>query len=235
MSWKSVALVWAGLFLVCSGCVAEDSPPEGVSQRVFAEMPDEIDPSARYLLYLHGRIIEEQGVRPTHPRFGVYEYEETLETFADLGFVVISEVRPSGADVATWAERVAGQVKLLVGAGVPPEQITVVGFSKGGAIAIFTSSMLADDRLNFVFIGACGPWVEGQPDLVPRGRLLALRESSDDLVGSCSELFARGGNGGERREVVTDLGGGHGAFYRPRPEWVEEVMEWTAPGDRGSP
>jgi len=231
MSWKRLVLVWFGVVLVVSGCGAEDSSEEGTSRGVSAEMPSEIDPSARYLLYLHGRIIEEQGVRPTHPRFGVYEYEETLETFADLGFVVISEVRPSGADVATWAERVAGQVRELLAAGVPPENITVVGFSKGGVIAIFASSMIADANLNFVFMGACGPWVKGQPDLVPRGRLLALRESSDDLVGSCSELFARGGVGGERREVVTDLGGGHGAFYRPRPEWVKEVVGWTTLGE----
>lgn len=227
MSWKPFVLGWIGLFLVVCGCTAEGLPKE-TSRRIFGEMPDEIDASARYLFYLHGRIIEEKGVRPTHPRFGVYEYRAILETFADLGFVVISEVRPSAADVATWAERVGGQVRRLVSGGVPPEHITVVGFSKGGVIAIFASSALADDRLNFVFMGACGPWVEGQADLVPRGRLLALRESSDSLVGSCSELFARRGVGGESREVVTDLGGGHGAFYRPQPEWVQEVVAWAA-------
>jgi len=140
---------------------------------------------------------------------------------------VISEVRPSGADVATWAKRVARQVRRLVGDGIPPEHITVVGFSKGGVIAIFASSSLANDRLNFVFMGACGPWIKGQPDLVPRGRLLALRESSDDLVGSCSELFARSDVEGDRREVVTDLGGGHGAFYKPRQEWVDEAVVWA--------
>jgi len=229
MWYTRIVLVWGCLFLAALGCRAEDSGPARISGQIFAEMPDEIDPFARYLFYLHGRIIEEQGVRPTHPRFGVYEYEQILETCADLGLVVISEVRPSRADVAEWADRVAGQVRRLVGAGVPPEHITVVGFSKGGVIAIFTSSLLADDRLNFVFIGACGPWIAGQPDLVPRGRLLALRESSDELVSSCSELFARGGDGPDRLEVITDLGGGHGAFYRPQPEWLDEVVKWTAP------
>jgi len=231
MSGMRFAVVWIGLILIACGCLAEDSPPENMSRRIFSEMPSEIDPSARYLFYLHGRIIEEKGVRPTHPRFGIYEYEKILETFADVGFVVISEVRPSGADVATWANRVADQVRGLIAAGVLPERITVVGFSKGGVIAIFASSKLADDDLNFVFMGACGPWAKGQPDLVPRGRLLALRESADNLVGPCSELFARGGDGGERREVVTDLGGGHGAFYRPRPEWVQEVVDWAAAGE----
>jgi hypothetical protein len=231
MSCMRFALVWIGLFLVACGGVAEDSPPENASRRIFAEVPDDIDPSARYLFYLHGRIIEEKGVRPTHPRFGIYEYQEILGTFADLGFVVISEVRLSGADVPTWAERVARQVKRLIDGGVPPGHVTVVGFSKGGVIAIFASSALADDRLNFVFMGACGPWIKGQPDLVPHGRILAVRESSDNLVGSCSKLFDRSDADGDRREVVTNLGGGHGAFYRPRPEWVGEIVEWATTQD----
>ncbi len=230
MSWRPSALVWVGLFLVASGCVAEESPAEGETRRIFDEMPAEIDPAARYIFYLHGRIIEEKGVRPTHPRFGVYEYRKILETFADRGFVVISEVRPSGADAATWAGRVARQVRRLIDNGVPPHQITVVGFSKGGVIAIFASSALADDRINFVFMSACGPWVKGRPDLVPLGRLLALRDSTDNLVGACTELFARGSDGGVQREVVTDLGGGHGAYYRPHPEWINEVTAWAFAG-----
>jgi hypothetical protein len=231
MSWKLFALSWIGILLVVCGCAAQDSPVEGDTRRIHSDMPAEIDRSARYLFYLHGRIIEEKGVRPTHPRFGVYEYEEILEAFADAGFVVISEVRPSGADVATWSVRVADQVRRLIDGGVPPSHITVVGFSKGGVIAVFASSALADDRLNFVLMGACGPWVKGQPDLVPRGRLLALRELTDNLVGSCDELFARRGNRGAQLEVVTDLGGGHGAFYTPRPEWVDEVVEWATFGE----
>ena len=227
MSCMRFALVWMSLFLISCGCFAEDLPAENVTRQIFSEMPDEIDASARYLFYLHGRIIEQKGVRPTHPKFGVYEYQEILEAFADLGFVVISEVRPSGADVPTWAERTAGHVKKLTGAGVPPEHIAVVGFSKGGVIAIFASAALAEDRLNFVFMGACGPWLKGKPDLVPHGRILALRESSDNLVGSCSKLFDRGDAEGDRREVVTHLGGGHGAYYRPRPEWVDEVVGWA--------
>jgi hypothetical protein len=113
---------------------------------------------------------------------------------------------------------------------VPPERITVVGFSKGGGIAIVASSVLADDRLNFVFMGACGPWLDSRPEIVPHGRLLALREASDNLVGSCEGLFARAAGDGKREEKTLDLGGGHGAFYRPRPEWVDPIVEWATPG-----
>ena len=228
MYWKRLVFVWIGVFLVAFVCAASDSTEEELSQRIFSEMPSEIDPSARYLLYLHGRIIEEKGVRPTHPKFGVYEYQEILETFADLGFVVISEVRSSGADVPTWAERAVRQVRRLIDGGVPPEQITVVGFSKGGVIAIFASAELANDRVNFVFMGACGPWLKEKPDLVSHGRLLALRDASDKLVGSCTKLFDRSDAEADRREAVTHLGGGHGAYYRPQPEWVDEIVTWAA-------
>ena len=119
------------------------------------------------------------------------------------------------------------QVRILIGAGVPPENITVVGFSKGGVIAILTSSVLADDRVNFVFIAACGRWLDEMPNLAPRGRLLALREASDEMIGPCEGLLALAEGEGERRETVVELGGGHGAFYRPQVEWVELVVSWA--------
>ena len=227
MSSKQLVPVLMGLVLFAAVCGAEDPPPVEANPQIFAEVPAEIDPGARYLIYLHGAIIETQGVRPTHPRFGVYEYQGILEFLAARGFVVISEARPARADGTVYAAKVVRQVEALLAAGVPPEHVTVVGFSKGGGIAITASSLLANDRLNFVFMGACGPWYESRPEIVPRGRLLGLREASDELVGPCETLFDRAA-GGERREVVTELGGGHGAFYRPNPEWVDPVVEWAS-------
>jgi hypothetical protein len=167
-------------------------------------------------------------VRPTHPEFGTYEYQKIVDEFVSRGFMVISEVRPAGTVVRAYGATVADQVGALLAAGVAPEHIAVVGFSKGGAIAIFASSLLANDRVNFVFIAACGRWLDGQPEIVPRGRLLALREASDDLVGSCDALFARSPEDGGSREIPLELGGGHGAFYRPRPEWIDPIVDWAS-------
>lgn len=208
-------------------CAAGSPPPTVSAPQIFAGVPAQIDPDARYLFYLHGAIIERAGVRPTHPEFGVYEYREILEVFAGRGFVVISEARPAGTNRAVYAEKVADQVGALMKGGVLPEHITVVGFSKGGGIAITASSILSEERLNFVFMGACGPWLDSRPEIVPHGRLLALREKSDDLVGSCEELFARTTSEGERKEIILELGGGHGAFYRPQSEWLGPVVEWA--------
>jgi hypothetical protein len=161
----------------------------------------------------------------------VYEYQEILEVLAGPGFVVISEARPAGTDVMEYAATVADQVGVLLAAEVPPGNITVAGFSKGGAIAVVVSSILADEEVNFVFMGTCGPWLNERTEIVPHGRMLSLHEGSDDMVGSCESLFARAGGKAVHREIVIDIGGGHGAFYRPRPEWVEPLVEWASPSE----
>jgi len=230
MSSKQLVPVLIGSVLFATACGAEDSSPAEASPQIFAEVPADIDPGARYLVYLHGAIIETEGVRPTHPRFGVYEYEEILTTFAERGFVVISEARPAGTDGKVYAATVVDQVQELLAAGVPPEHVTVVGFSKGGGIAIAASSMLANDDVNFVFMAACSPWLDSHPEIVARGRLLSVREASDDLVGSCEGFFERSPSPHDQVEILLELGGGHGAFYRPRSEWVEPVVEWAFVG-----
>jgi len=218
------------IVMVATACGAGDPAAVESAVQILSDVPEEIDPTARYLIYLHGAIIERAGVRPTHPEFGVYEYQEILEVLAGHGFVVISEARPAGTDGTAYAARVADQVRALIKDGVPPEHIVVVGFSKGGGIAITASSILSEDSLNFVFMGACGPWLDSRLEIVPHGRLLALREASDDLVGSCEGLFARATSEGEQKEIILELGGGHGAFYRPRPEWIDPVVEWAWAG-----
>jgi predicted esterase len=219
------------LLLIASTCGAEHQQAATSTHEIHADIPETINPDARYLIYLHGAIIERAGVRPTHPEFGIYEYGMILEAFADRGFAVISEARPEGTDGMIYAATVADQVQKLLDAGVPPGHIAVVGFSKGGGIAIAASSMLANDDLNFVFIAACSPWLDSRPEIIARGRLLSLREASDELVGTCKGLFGRSPSPKEHLEVVLDLGGGHGAFYRPRAEWVDAVVEWANPGE----
>jgi len=221
-----------GWLLVCGvvmagACAADHSSPAQPPARIFADVPDDIDRSASYLIYLHGAIIERAGERPTHPVYGVYEYRKILEAFADRGFVVISEARADGTDGMLYAVTVADQVRKLLAADVPPDHVTVVGFSKGGGIAVAASSVLENDDLNFVFIAACSPWLDSHPEIVARGHLLSLREFSDELVGSCEGLFDRSPSPHEHREVVLEFGGGHGAFYRPQPEWVDLVAEWA--------
>ena len=45
---------------------------------------------SRYVIYLHGRIVEDSGSRrPTDPAFGTYEYDAILDSLGGAGFVVL--------------------------------------------------------------------------------------------------------------------------------------------------
>jgi hypothetical protein len=225
----------AALLIACGGGDA-GSPtpsPSAAADRgaVMSGLPDAPDPSRRYLIYLHNLWLENQGSGVPHPEFGDYEFDAILDALAEPGLTVIGEVRPRGTDPHAAAQRVADQVSALLEAGVPPEHLTVVGFSKGGAIAILASALIANDSVNFVFLAACGSWLQATPGLVPRGRLLSIREASDGIVGSCDILFARAPPSVERDEIVLSLGGGHGAFFRPHPEWIQPAIHWATAGE----
>lgn len=245
--WLLCVVACAALLLACVAPGEEASPRRGVDRgAVHGAPPEPIDRESRYLFYLHGKIIEDEGPRPESPRFGIYEYEAILETFAERGFVVISETRERETRGSEYARKIAGQVETLLDAGVPPDRITVVGFSKGGGIAILTSALLGNAGVNFVILASCGDWLfgpDGPPDLA--GRILSIHEASDELGGSCRRAFEASTRISAWEEIELQLGGGHGAFYRPRAEWIDPVASWArgedpagAPGDappRGEP
>jgi predicted esterase len=214
-------MAWITVYVLQSCTTAPDSGD--VNQK----MPDQIDPSARYMIYLHGRIIEDEGIRPTHPKYGTYEYEEILESLSAGGLQVISEVRSPDTDGWLYAQKVKRQIQTLIQAGVPPQHIYIIGFSKGGAITIVASSLLKNELVNFIIIAACGEWVFEQPDIVLHGRVLSIYEASDALGVSCQPLFNRSEPSLKSREVRTTTGDEHGAFYRPRSEWINPVLEWV--------
>jgi pimeloyl-ACP methyl ester carboxylesterase len=192
----------------------------------------------RHLLYLHGRIVQEQqSARSQHPRFGYYELEEILAAFRERGFVVSGEIRPKAASVSDAADRVVEQVRRLLESGVGADRITVVGASMGAEIALVASARLQDPDLRFSLLGVC--LSEGVRGLLaeeggePSGHLLVIREASDDLVGPCP-LWRDDPESRTRlvvREIVLETGLSHGFLYRPLPEWVEPVVQWAEAAD----
>jgi predicted esterase len=198
-----------------------------VSGNIMKDVPEQIRPERHYLFYLHGQIIEDQGVRPEHPEFGVYEYEGVLDALAAEGFEVISEPRPPRTDGQAYAGRVVTQIEKLLSAGVPAERIAVVGFSKGGGIAVAVASMLGNERVRFVFLGTCATRIRNRPQLELRGRVLSIYEASDPVAGSCEGMFSESVIVPEFQELEVRLGGGHGAFYRPAREWIDPVVAWV--------
>ena len=110
----------------------------------------------RHLIYLHGRIIQDQqDARPRHPEFGYYELEQILATFRERGFVVTGGIRPKGESLTVSADRVVEQIQRLLASGVPASRITVVGGSMGAAIALRASLRLQNPALRYCVLGAC--------------------------------------------------------------------------------
>jgi pimeloyl-ACP methyl ester carboxylesterase len=110
----------------------------------------------RHLIYLHGRIVQEQqSARPRHPEFGYYELEAILAAFRERGFVVTGGIRPKGETPSASADRIVGQIRSLLASGVPASRITVVGASMGAWIALLTSARLQEPAVRFCVLGAC--------------------------------------------------------------------------------
>lgn len=190
--------------------------------------PGEADTDKQYLFYLHGRIIEDGQLRPTHEDWGVYDYPAVVDALGSRGAVVISEQRARDTDIADYAAMVRAQISRLIEAGVPQSQISVVGFSKGGAIAIAVSGGMPDaySSIRYVFLAACTDWVSERTNLSLSGHVLSVSEASDDSTRGCRGLGEHSQNLESSSEIRINTGASHGAFYLPRVEWLVPTLEW---------
>jgi hypothetical protein len=196
------------------------------------EFPVRIDSEKQYMVYLHGKIIEDQGLPAISPDFGEYEYQAILERLAGYGFVVISEQRSKDTEGVAYARKIFYQIKTLIEAGVPARNITLVGASKGGAIAIYISYFLENEEVNFVLLAICHPDYVGeliQDKIILHGYVLSIFDNTDEYSGSCQNLFSNSKGKGlsKSAEVVLDIGMGHGMLYQPLDEWMIPIVQWA--------
>ena len=207
----------------------QSSPAFDISKYSF---PESIDPTKYYLFYLHGKIIEDQGIPAISPDYGEYEYKDILEKLGSYGFDVISEQRIKNTDGMEYAKIITEQVKALLIAGVPAKNITIVGASKGAGITIFVSDSLKNKEINYVIMAICDPaTVEElkQNEISFYGNVLSIYDSSDELAGSCKELFSfsEGKGISKYNEIVLYVGTGHGILFKPLDEWIIPVIQWA--------
>ncbi len=195
---------------------------------VNSSLPENIYPDRHYLFYLHGKIIEDEGVDAVSPQFGPYEFQEILNYLADGGFEVIGEIRTAPTDAIVYADRVVAQVNSLLEQGVSSENIAVVGFSKGAAIAIQASMKLGNPDLNFVLIAICGEEANRGADFALAGRFLSLYERSDPLGSTCRPMIEGSPDVKEFDEIEFATGKQHGTFYSADPSWLDPLMSWLA-------
>jgi hypothetical protein len=222
-----VIVSFLAAFLVCAPASAGP---------VLEAVPSQPETSVRYLIYLHGLDVENNGPNGSNRAYGTADHHGVARALADRGYTVIAELRPRGTVPRQYADKVAGQIAALRGAGVAPARITVAGFSKGGLIALLSAAAAGEPDVNFVVMAGCGagrfaaafqPVVESAAARM-KGRMLSIYERDDRDGASCREAFARAGEGFKGEEMVLTAGGGHGLFYRPDSAWIEPVARWLA-------
>lgn len=195
-----------------------------------------VDPNAKYFFYLHGAIIEKQGKNATSDKHGPYRYDSIIEHFEDRGLIVISKVRGE-VTPHQYASKISMQLHKLMAAGVPANNITVAGFSKGGFITLLVASSMNNPNLSYVVMAGCGKGKYSRPYQMflkkkrgarLKGRLYSIYAGSDLDAQTCRDAVSQSsGEGLVFKESRIKSGKGHGLFYQPRPQWVEPVASWA--------
>lgn len=188
-----------------------------------SSVPATIDPAARHLIFFHNYYVETKGPD------GDCKYFDILKSFADKGFTVISEIRPKDISVIEYGKKAAVEVRKLLDAGVPPQNIAVAGHSKGGVIVLQVASIVARPQVNYVVMAGCGikGLEKGYPDFAGmKGNFLSIYASSDKVAGSCSGEFAKAKEGFSGKEIILESPAGHQLFFKPADLWLEPVTEW---------
>ena len=199
------------------------------AQKTLTSIPTSIDKSAKYMFYLHGRIIEEQSVNAVSADYGPYEYLAILDTLSAHNFVVISEARAKNTNQLIYAENIATQIDSLLHKGVPAKNIFVMGASKGAYITLLTARKVQNKYVNYIVLGVCAReevnyWLEDKTEFC--GNFLSIYEDSDAFGGSCGFLLGQGVCISRFEEVKLNMGNRHGFLYKPYKEWVDPVMKW---------
>ncbi len=59
--------------------------------------------------------------------------------------------------------------------------------------------------------------------------VLSIYDSSDELSGSCQDLFAFSEGYGISRDdkVIHHIGAGHGILYKTLGEWITPLVQWA--------
>ena len=139
---------------------------------VVSDVPSCVDPANRYLVYLHGSILDGKSASApdtwTSGAYGHYDYTDILKALASAGFVVISELRASDQTwtnatsyITFYAQKAAGQVATLIAAGVPRDHIVVAGYSQGGFIAQVAGTLTNAADVRFAIMAGCAPATKG--------------------------------------------------------------------------
>lgn len=180
----------------------------------------------KHIFYLHGRIIELQGKDAVSPIYGKYHFDDIVAAFSNKGSTVHAQVRNEETGFTEFAEQTSNQIDSLIQAGVSARNITVVGASKGGIMAMYISH-LNSKPIKYVLLGANTESIEQENDWQLHGHILAFIDESDQVANrSYAYWKARSPHLKELKEIKLSTGLGHGFLYKPLDEWVKPAKTW---------
>ncbi|CDL85166.1 esterase [Xenorhabdus szentirmaii] len=196
---------------------------------VFDEFPKNINPDEKYVFYNHGKVLEgniEKPVNPSKPHWGVYDFPGVKESLSDPDYHLIAYHRPKNTNPFEYAKKLNNDINKLIKAGVLPQNITIIGFSRGGEITIYSATELKNKNISYIILAACSNEIQRNKKYKLYGHVYSVIEKSDE-VGSCDGIKNNSGdNIRSYDELLIDTGQSHGVFFRPNPEWVKPVKDW---------
>lgn len=186
-------------------------------------------PSEKYIFFLHNRFLEGHALEEAHPEYGKVEYRKMLNAFEANGFTMMSEIRDGNVNAHSYAQTQVILIDSLMELGISPNNITVVGTSKGGYIAQYISTLANNPNLNFVFIASFqNDDIENASQINWCGNILNIYEKSDPYGVSAEARMTTSNctfRHFENFELNTGLG--HGIVFRAMDEWLNPTMEWA--------
>ena len=198
------------------------------SHTIHTQFPSDIDANGKYVFYSHGFIVEGTNPKPVDKRhgWGLYDFPAVKQALSDSSHELIAYHRPKGTDPYEFSYKLASDVRRLVRAGVAPENITLIGFSRGAFITALTSHNLANVEVNTVLLAGCGRFASDRyKNMSLYGRALSIYETTD-ASSTCKKLETRSPELQSFDEIAITTGLSHGAFYRPLDEWVKPIKTW---------
>ena len=192
---------------------------------IYEKFPDKIDPNGKYVFYSHGKIVEGENTNPVSPRWGEYDFPEVKKTISSNSYKLIAYHRAQNTNPKTFALKLSDDVKKLITLGVKPQNITLLGFSRGGEITILASRNIQNPDVNVILLASCANFMKNNNLFKVYGNIYSIYETSD-MVGSCQFLINQSSNAGSFTEISISTGKEHGAFFTPISEWVIPVKKW---------
>lgn len=211
--------------LLCTGVSSAQA------QGIFTTVPGEIDATAKYVFFLPDETVTPENPQPTHREYGEYEYAEIANQFLAGGFTVISRPRSVTEHPYTVADEIVGQIRELLGAGVPAAHIGLAGARQGAAIAVLVTTRFPQPDMQVVLLSLCNDafidyWIQ-QNELLA-GNVLSMYAPGSEERTSCLRYIEHSRQHGvsRYRELALPASVGQGFHYKAREEWMLPAIAW---------